>query len=114
MIDLSTQFGQRVAKRLEEESIIWLITVSQDGFPQPRPVWFWWNGESFLIFSRPEGAKLRHIQRNPREPCTWTAIATVATLLSCLAPLRSSPPVSPPTISRLFWLNMRAGSLRWA
>jgi PPOX class probable F420-dependent enzyme len=66
MIDLSTQFGQRVSKRLNKESIIWLITVSQDGFPQPRPVWFLWNGDSFLIFSRPEGAKLRHIQRNPQ------------------------------------------------
>lgn len=66
MIDLSTEFGKRALRRLKDTPIIWLTTVSQDGTPQPRPVWFLWTGETFLIFSRPEGAKLRHIARNSR------------------------------------------------
>ena len=59
------EFRSRVARRLKEEDIIWLVTVRSDGMPQPSPVWFLWDGESFLIFSRPEKPKLRNIQQNP-------------------------------------------------
>jgi PPOX class probable F420-dependent enzyme len=65
MIDLSTEFGQRVARRLEEEYTVWLTTVDASGTPQPRPVWYLWDDESFLIYSRPHTHKLDHIQRNP-------------------------------------------------
>lgn len=66
MIDTTTEFGQRVARRLGEERIIWLTTTGRDGTPQTRPVWFLWDGESFLIYSRPGTAKLRHIASRPR------------------------------------------------
>lgn len=65
MIDLTTPFGQRVARRLATERIIWLTTVSPNGIPQPRPVWFLWNGETFLIYSKPNTFKLEHIVANP-------------------------------------------------
>jgi PPOX class probable F420-dependent enzyme len=66
MLDLTTEFGRRVERRLREEQIIWLTTTGSDQTPQPRPVWFLWTGESFLIFSQPDAHKLRHIARNPR------------------------------------------------
>jgi len=65
MIDLSTEFGQRVQRRLKKERIIWLTTVSGNAKPQPRPVWFLWDGEAFLIYSRPNTFKLQHLQNNP-------------------------------------------------
>lgn len=65
-IDLKTEFGQRVKRRLEEEQIIWLTSVGSDGTPQPRPVWFIWDGQTILIYSRPNTAKLRHIAFNSR------------------------------------------------
>ena len=65
MLDNSTEFGRRVARRLVEERIIWLTTTGSDGTPQPRPVWFYWDGESFLIYSRPNTAKLKHIAVRP-------------------------------------------------
>jgi PPOX class probable F420-dependent enzyme len=65
MIDLSTEFGRRVQHRLNEERIIWLTTISESAIPQPRPVWFLWDGASFLIYSRPNTFKLQHIQNNP-------------------------------------------------
>jgi len=34
--------------------------------PHPRPVWFWWDGETFLIYSKPDTFKLGHIEANPR------------------------------------------------
>lgn len=66
MIDFNTEFGQRVQKRLEHESVIWITTVDSKGNPQPRPVWFHWDGETVLIFSQAEGAKVKHIKGNPR------------------------------------------------
>ncbi len=66
MIDLTTEFGRRVVRRLEEERLIWLTTVDSEGVPQPKPVWFLWDGQTFLIYSRPDTYKLKHIARNPR------------------------------------------------
>jgi PPOX class probable F420-dependent enzyme len=65
MIDLSTEFGKRIQRRLKEERIIWLTTISSSLMPQPRPVWFLWDGESFLIYSRRGTFKQVHIQNNP-------------------------------------------------
>jgi PPOX class probable F420-dependent enzyme len=30
--------------------------------PQPRPVWFIWQNDSFLIFSRPNAHKVSHLK----------------------------------------------------
>jgi len=46
-LDLTSAFGERVARRLREERLIWLVTIDSSGLPQPSPVWFWWDGESF-------------------------------------------------------------------
>lgn len=62
MIDLTTKFGRKVARRLKNEQVIWFTTVGQDLTPQPRPVWFLWDGASFLIFSQPNAFKLRHVK----------------------------------------------------
>ena len=66
MIDLTNEFGVRVARRLDKEIIIWLTTVGADGTPQPSPVWFLWADQAFLIYSRPNTPKLRNIERSPR------------------------------------------------
>jgi len=66
MIDLSTDFGARVARRLDDEIMIWLTTVRADGTPQPSPVWFLWIDQSILIYSQPNTQKLRNIGRNPK------------------------------------------------
>ncbi len=66
MIDESTEFGARAARRLRDEHLAWLTTVSPAGAPQPVPVWFLWEGgESALLYSRPDTPKLRNINRNP-------------------------------------------------
>src|SRR5262249_29029134 len=56
----------RAARRLREEKIGWLVTVGASGNPQPVPVWFLWEGETILIYSQPETAKLRNLATNPR------------------------------------------------
>ncbi len=65
IMETRSEFGQRVARRLAEERIIWLTTTDSRGTPQPRPVWFLWQDDTFLIYSRPNTAKLDHIVVNP-------------------------------------------------
>jgi PPOX class probable F420-dependent enzyme len=65
-IDTTTDFGKRVEKRLNEELIVWLTTTGKDGTPHPKPVWFHFDGETILVYSKPDTAKLRHITQNPR------------------------------------------------
>ena len=64
--DPATPFGARVAERLRDDRIIWIVTINSGGVPQPNPVWFHWDGESFLIYSLPDAARVAHIRRNPR------------------------------------------------
>ena len=65
-IDPSTEFGARVLRRLAEERIVWLTTVRADGQPVPSPVWFLWDGETFLIYSQRGAPKVRNIAARPR------------------------------------------------
>ena len=66
MIDLTTGFGRAVERHLKEEYVIWLTTVDSRLTPQPRPVWFLWENDSILIFSKPDAFKVRHIEKHPR------------------------------------------------
>ena len=66
VIDQTTEVGARVAARLRDELVAWLVTVAADGTPVPTPVWFLWDGETILLYSQPDKPKLRHIAMNPR------------------------------------------------
>lgn len=65
MIKWDNELGRRALARIQHEEVIWLTTISKSDFPQPRPVWFVWENESFLIYSLPTAHKLRHIAGNP-------------------------------------------------
>ena len=66
MLDTTTDAGAHADRRLREEGVAWLTTVRFDGQPQSVPVWFLWDGATFLVYSRPGGQKLRNIGRNPK------------------------------------------------
>ena len=66
MLDTTTEAGARADRRLWEETTIWLTTVRSDGQPQSVPVWFLWNGETFLIYSQPGRQKLKNFGRSAR------------------------------------------------
>jgi PPOX class probable F420-dependent enzyme len=65
-LDMNTEFGIHVAKRLQEDEVIWLTTVRPDGIPQPNPVWFLWEGDTLTIYSQPGAHKVSHIQSHPQ------------------------------------------------
>ena len=65
MVDFTSKFGRAVLQHIAEQYVIWLTTVDSKLTPQPRPVWFVWENDSFLIFSQPHAQKVKHILKNP-------------------------------------------------
>lgn len=63
---MTLEISPKLEGRLRDEKTAWLTTVRADGTPQPVPVWFLWDGDTFLIFSQPKAQKLRNIAHNPR------------------------------------------------
>jgi PPOX class probable F420-dependent enzyme len=95
-IDTSTELGLRADQRLRSERTIWLATVSPEGATSVRPVWFVWDGESFVIFSKPTAAKVRDIAANPQvclhlETDEWGENVVIVTGRARIAP--DHPPV---------------------
>ena len=63
-IDEASAAGAKAADRLRRELIAWLTTVSPEGVPQTSPVWFWWAGGEFLVYSR-RSVRVRNIAAHP-------------------------------------------------
>ena len=55
----------RIHGFLEREPVGWLSTVRPDGAPHLVPIWFWWDGEAMLVFSKPNAQKVRNLRTNP-------------------------------------------------
>jgi PPOX class probable F420-dependent enzyme len=51
---------------LECQDVVWLSSVRPDGGPHVVPLWFLWDGDSFLVFSKPDAQKVRNLRSNPR------------------------------------------------
>jgi len=66
VIDLTTEFGQKVKRHLDQEYFIWFTTVGEDLTPQPRPVWFIWDQDAILIFSKPGAPKVTQVKGHPK------------------------------------------------
>ncbi len=66
MIDWNEKFAKKVNRRLVKERVAWLVTVGADLTPQPRPVWFLWDGGTILIYSQAKARKIAHIAGHPK------------------------------------------------
>src|SRR5689334_11926021 len=64
-MDAPTLATARIRRFLEEEPIVWLSTVRPNGRPHLVPIWFWWDGEALLIFSKPNAQKIRNLRFCP-------------------------------------------------
>src|SRR5437868_12165038 len=64
LLDLSKPNEAHADERLRKDIIIWLTTVRPDNRPHLVPVWFLWDGETILIFSKPD-QKIRNLRQNP-------------------------------------------------
>jgi PPOX class probable F420-dependent enzyme len=97
VLDETTAFGRRAARRLREDIIGWLTTVTPDGAPRPIPIWFLWNGDrSILLYSRPEKRKLANLAANPRVSLNLDSDGVDADIVICWgeAHVSNDPPAN--------------------
>ncbi len=66
MLDPSNPAHARADRRLRSEPVAWLTTVRADGQAQSTPVWFLWDGDTFLLYSQPDAQKVRNVASNPK------------------------------------------------
>jgi PPOX class probable F420-dependent enzyme len=66
VLDPSNPAHARADRRLRSEQVAWLTTVRADGQAQSTPVWFLWDGDTFLLYSQPDAQKVRNVTANPK------------------------------------------------
>jgi PPOX class probable F420-dependent enzyme len=66
ILDPNDEAQRRADERLRQDVVVWLTTVGAGGQPQSTPVWFLWDGDSFLIYSQPSARKVDNIRRQPQ------------------------------------------------
>jgi PPOX class probable F420-dependent enzyme len=64
-MDTASLASGRILRFLDREPVVWLSTVRPDGHPHLVPIWFWWDGEALLVFSKPGAQKVRNLRANP-------------------------------------------------
>jgi PPOX class probable F420-dependent enzyme len=51
---------------LREDPVVWMSSIQPDGRPHLVPVWFHWDGERILAFSKPRARKVDNLRDEPR------------------------------------------------
>jgi PPOX class probable F420-dependent enzyme len=91
--DPATPYGERVARRLRDERLIWLTTVDAKGTPQPTHVWFLWDEgtSTMLVYSRADAKRLAHLQQNPRVALNFDGNGTGGDIIVITGEAQFSP-----------------------
>lgn len=76
------ELSEEVLERLRADLVVWLTTVDPDGQPQTSPVWFLWQGDTFLLYSQPHATKVRNIGVNPRVALTLRTDETASSYVT--------------------------------
>jgi PPOX class probable F420-dependent enzyme len=52
-------------RRVAEDHVVWLTTVTDSGAPAPNPVWCAADGDDVVVFTTAESVRVRNIRRRP-------------------------------------------------
>jgi PPOX class probable F420-dependent enzyme len=50
---------------LRNDPVVWLSSVQHDGRPHVVPVWFHWDGDRIVAFSKPRARKIENLREHP-------------------------------------------------
>jgi PPOX class probable F420-dependent enzyme len=93
---MAFELTEQVQRRLTTDEVAWLTTVTPDGKPAPRPVWFVWDGEAIVIYSMNGAARLRYIEHNPQVTVHFNSVGggDVVVISGTAQRLPDAPPPS--------------------
>ncbi len=60
-MDLPPEAQRRVA----DDLVVWLTTITDSGAPAPNPVWVVPDGDDILVFSNPASRRVHNIEQRP-------------------------------------------------
>lgn len=63
--DRSAECRPHADAALRRDSVVWLSSVQPDGRPHLVPVWFHWDGEQIVAFSKPHARKVGNLRDQP-------------------------------------------------
>lgn len=69
---MSVQIPEKFNERIATSEYVWFTTVREDGMPQPTPVWYVREGDSFLIYTTPGSQKVANIKANANVALGWS------------------------------------------
>ncbi|MGQ0607120.1 MAG: pyridoxamine 5'-phosphate oxidase family protein [Chloroflexota bacterium] len=65
-VDALPQSRAQAEAALRDDPVVWLSSVQADGRPHVVPVWFHWDGERIVAFSKPHARKVDNLRDKPR------------------------------------------------
>ena len=108
-MDFDSPLGRKALRKLKRELVLWLTSVDERGRPQPRPVWFHWNGEDVLIFSQPKAGKVRQIAARPDVSLHFNTDEAGTEVVVLLGTAHLIPPPIPPNRLKAYLRKYRGG-----
>jgi PPOX class probable F420-dependent enzyme len=93
---MAFELTEQVERRLTGDQVAWLTTVTPDGKPAPRPVWFVWDGTAIIIYSMNGAARLSYIERNPQVTVHFNSVGG-GDILVISGPAERLPDAPPPS-----------------
>ncbi|HEX2906027.1 MAG TPA: TIGR03667 family PPOX class F420-dependent oxidoreductase [Phototrophicaceae bacterium] len=92
---MSSAIKPEFAERLRTAEYIWFTTVREDGMPQPTPVWFIRQDDTFLIYSMPNAQKVKNIRHNPKVALSYSGSNDAGDYLVIMGEARIDETVPP-------------------
>lgn len=59
------EIPEEARRRIADDRVVWLTTVTGRGAPSPNPVWFVPDGDDLVVFSAPDSHKVHNIAERP-------------------------------------------------
>jgi PPOX class probable F420-dependent enzyme len=59
-------FPPQAQRKITEDQVAWLTTITDSGVPAPNPVWFVPDGDTLVVHASPESRKVHNIARRNR------------------------------------------------
>jgi PPOX class probable F420-dependent enzyme len=63
--DATPRCRPSIEAALRDDPVVWLSSVQSDGRPHLVPVWFHWDGDRIVAFSKPHARKVDNLRDQP-------------------------------------------------